>query len=163
MAVHERGLAVIRHFEGLRLTAYRDPVGLLTIGYGHTGPAAAPGRRITRAEAERLLAADLADAEAAVDALVRAPVPAERRAALVSLAFNIGRENLARSTLLRKLNAGDVAGAAEEFGRWVHGTLRGRKVVLPGLVRRRAAERALFLGEPTGVPGDPGPSKSCAA
>lgn len=162
MKTNPRGLALIRHFEGLRLATYVDPVGLPTIGYGHTGPGVIPGLRITRAVADRLLADDLAEAEAAVGRLPGLAPTSDRAAALVSFAFNVGAGNFAASTLARKLAAGDIAGAAAEFARWVHGTVRGRKVVLPGLVRRRAAERALFLGLPTGVPGDPGPMMPAA-
>ncbi|HUG61202.1 MAG TPA: lysozyme [Methylomirabilota bacterium] len=153
MAINARGLKLIKHFEGLRLVAYRDPVGIWTIGHGHTGADVTPGRRITAAEAEALLRRDLADADGAVRDLVTTPLTADQAAALISFAFNVGRGNLAASTLLRKLNGGDVSGAANEFGRWIHGTIRGKKTPLPGLVRRRGQERALFLGQPLDLSG----------
>jgi lysozyme len=146
MRINDRGLQLVKHFEGVRLTAYADPVGILTVGYGHTGPDVRRGMTITMAKADGLLRSDLGVAEAAVGALARVPLTPDQASALVSFAFNLGRGNLAASTLLRKLNAGDPAGAADEFARWVHGTIRGAKVVLPGLVRRRREERNLFLG-----------------
>jgi lysozyme len=146
MRINDRGLQLVKHFEGVRLTAYADPVGILTIGYGHTGPDVRRGMTITIAQADSLLRSDLGTAETAVVALARAPLTSDQASALVSFAFNLGRGNLAASTLLRKLNAGDPAAAADEFARWVHGTVRGEKVVLPGLVRRRREERNLFLG-----------------
>jgi lysozyme len=76
------------------------------------------------------------------------PLTAAERAALVSFAFNVGLGALSRSTLLRRVNAGDRAGAAGEFSRWVYGTAAGRKVRLGGLVRRRRAEAALFAADP---------------
>jgi lysozyme len=147
-AVDPRGLELIRQFEGLRLTAYRDPVGILTIGWGHTGADVTESLTITEARARALLAADVAHVAAGVDRLVTVPLTAAERAALVSFAFNVGLGALARSTLLRRVNAGDRAGAVAEFGRWVYGTAAGRKVRLAGLVRRRQAEAALFGADP---------------
>lgn len=137
-----------RHFiglhEGLRLAAYRDAVGVWTIGYGHTAmagpPAPAAGMTITREEADAILARDLKRFEDGVSRLVAVPLAQHEFDALVSFAFNVGEGNLSRSTLLRKLNAGDRAGAAAEFGKW--NKAGGR--VLPGLTRRRAEERAMF-------------------
>ncbi len=140
------GYALIQAHEGRRLAAYRDPVGVWTIGYGHAGDVQA-GDVITPHQAEVLLAADVAVAEAAVRRLVRVPLTQGQFDALVSFVFNLGAGRLSGSTLLAKLNARDYAGAAREFGRWVKGTVDGRKVNLPGLVKRRAAERALFERE----------------
>ncbi|MCY1340603.1 Lysozyme RrrD [compost metagenome] len=141
MRTSDTGLALIQDFEGLRLTAYRDSVGVLTIGYGHTGADVTSGLTIDRAEAERLLRDDLHDAEKAIGTLVRVPLSQGQFDALASFVFNLGSGNLQCSTLLRKLNAKDYAGAADEFPRW---NKAGGKV-LAGLTRRRAAERALFL------------------
>ncbi|TWA63688.1 GH24 family phage-related lysozyme (muramidase) [Azospirillum baldaniorum] len=151
-------LDLARHFEGLSRTAYRCPAGVWTIGYGHT-QAVTAGDAITTDQAERLLAGDLAEAAAAVDAAVTVPLTDGQRAALIDFVFNVGpgrarkgkdsgKDGFVRlrsgkpSTLLRKLNAGDSAGAAAEFGAWVYGGGR----VLPGLVRRRRAEELLFRG-----------------
>ena len=142
MKTSEAGVALIRDCEGCRLVAYRDPVGVWTIGYGDTHEVT-PGLAITREEAERRLALRLGEVEAAVAALVRVVPTQGQFDALVSFAYNLGAASLARSTLLRKFNAGDPAGAAAEFGKWVHAGAD----VLPGLVTRRARERALFEGE----------------
>lgn len=135
------GVRLIQEFEGLRLNPYLCPAGVLTVGYGHTGADVVAGKAITPAEAEALLRADLGRFERAVSRLVLVPLNQDQFDALVSFAFNLGEGALASSTLLRMLNAGDYAGAAAQFGRW---TL-ANGASLPGLVRRRAAERALFL------------------
>lgn len=140
-AVNENGFALVRHFEGCRLTAYRCPAGVLTIGYGSTFNVK-PGQIITQDEAEARLRIDLIRAAIWVDQLVTADVTDDQFGALVSFVFNIGRGAFSGSTLLKKLNSGDFAGAAAEFSRWT----KAGGVDLPGLVRRRAAERALFEG-----------------
>jgi len=137
-------LAFIKGFEGLRLTAYRDAVGVLTIGWGHTGDVQ-PGQQIGLHQAEILLELDANRAAAAVRRRVKVPLTPGQFDALVSFTFNLGEGRLAESTLLRQLNAGDYRGAAEELLRWDKGTVRGRKVALPGLTRRRWAERELFM------------------
>lgn len=139
------GLALVKHFEGLYLTAYRDPVGVLTIGYGHTGPDVTQGLTISQDEAERLLLADLATHEQFVRSVVTVGGTEDEIAALTSFAFNVGNGALRSSTLLRKYNEGRREEAGHEFTRWVYGTINGQKVQLPGLVRRRGAERLLFL------------------
>lgn len=142
-----RRVDLVRRLEGLRLEVYRDVGGKWTVGYGHLIRPGEPYhpygpiRRITRAQAEQLLARDLAEAEGALRALVRVPLAPHQFAALASFVFNVGRDAFARSTLLRRLNAGDRAGAAAELDKWVHAG--GRRQ--PSLVARRAAERALFL------------------
>ncbi len=134
------GLAavVVANYEGLRTSAYLDPVGIPTVCYGHTATARM-GQTLSQAECDRLLEGDLGEALAAVDKLVKVPLPVERRAALASFTYNVGAGQLASSTLLRKLNAGDPKGACAELSRWVYAG--GRK--LPGLERRRASEREL--------------------
>lgn len=138
--INRAGLDLIKSFEGLRLNAYQDAVGVWTIGYGHTRTAA-PGQRITLGQATALLRDDVATFERAVTRAVRVPITENQFAALVSFAYNVGSGALNSSTLLRRLNAGDVSGAADEFLRW--NRAGGR--VLAGLTRRRVAERALFL------------------
>lgn len=136
-------LRMIQNFEGLRLRAYIDAAGVLTIGYGHIGPDVKPNMVITKEEAADLLCRDLKRFEEGVqNALTRAVNP-NQFDALVSLAYNIGLGAFKKSTLLHLLNAGDEAGAAQQFERW---TRVGRQV-LKGLVKRRAAERALFEKE----------------
>jgi len=137
----DAGIALTKSFEGLRLTAYRDCGGVLTIGYGHTGSGVTEGMTIDEAQAEALLRADL---QAAVDCVNRAVITAitqNQFDALVDFCFNVGCGALLNSTLLRKLNAGDFAGAAAQFAVWVHA---GGEVVA-GLVRRRELEAEMFL------------------
>ena len=130
--------AVVTHFEGLRTKAYLDPVGIPTVCFGHTATAAI-GQVKTQGECQQLLEADLEIAIKSVDSLVTVYLPIERRAALVSFVYNVGAPKFAGSTLLRKLNAGDVRGACAELDRWVF----AGGVQLNGLVARRAEERAL--------------------
>jgi len=130
--------AVVVYYEGKENRAYRDPVGIVTICYGHTATARL-GQTHTDEECDRLLQADLGDAFNAVDDAVIVELPVERRAALASFVYNVGEGAFRNSTLLRKLNAGDTAGACKELDRWVHA---GGKV-LPGLVKRRQTEREL--------------------
>ncbi|MEO9385901.1 lysozyme [Chromobacterium phragmitis] len=140
MHINAAGLNLIKQFEGLRLIAYQDAVGIWTIGYGHTGPDVAPGKAITQLQADQLLQNDLARFESGVSNLVKVPLNANQFSALVSFSYNLGLGNLQSSTLLRLLNQRDYAGAAGQFPRW--DKAGGR--VLPGLSRRRLAEQALF-------------------
>ena len=143
MQISKAGLDLIKQFEGLYLKAYRCPAGVPTIGYGHTA-GVAMGQTITQQQADDYLRRDVRQFERAVARLVSVPLTQGQFDALVSFAFNLGEGALAQSTLLRLLNAGDYAGAAAQFDRW--NKAGGR--VLPGLVRRRAAERALFEARP---------------
>ena len=141
-SINPSGLELIKSFEGLRLTAYRCPAGVWTIGYGHTGPAVTPGQRITEAEADALLRGDLDRFEVGVaHALDGAATTDNQFAAMVSLAFNIGLGAFQRSTVLWQHKAGNRQRAAAAFLLWI----KGGGHTLPGLVRRRAAERALYL------------------
>jgi len=137
----DAGLALTKSFEGLRLTAYQDVAGILTIGYGHTGPDVKPGMTITDADADALLRSDVAEAVATVNRAVTATISQNQFDALVDFCFNAGSGNFLRSTLLRKLNLGDFTGAAAQFALWNHA---GGQVV-PGLTLRRKAEADLFL------------------
>ncbi len=139
---NEKGLRLIKTFEGLRLSAYQDAVGVWTIGYGTT-TGVYPGMVITVAQAEEFLRRDLQRFEAAVRQFVKVPLNADQFSALVAFTYNLGEGALASSTLLSKLNGSAYVGAADELLNWVHAGGR----VLAGLVRRRNAERALFLGE----------------
>lgn len=146
LAVNEHGLEIIRKSEGLRLNAYYL-AGQWLIGYGHAG-SAKQGMAITHADAERLLIADVKEAERAVRELVAVPVNENEFSALVSLAYNMGSGAFARTRVLERLNAGDRAGAANAFRHIVAADINGERVVLDALRRRRAAERALFLTPP---------------
>lgn len=134
------GYALTRHFEGLRLAAYRDLAGVWTVGYGHTGPDVVEGMTITEAEAELLLGHDVAVAAACVEAAVAVDLTQGQFDALVDFVFNLGCGALRGSTLLRRVNAGEFALAAAEFSRWTH----AGGAVVPGLLARRLAERELF-------------------
>lgn len=144
MKTSTNGLALIQQFEGFRAQAYICPAGVLTIGYGSTGAHVKRGQVIKQAEAVALLKKDVARFERAVDAL-GLNLTQNQFDALVSLAFNIGTGNFNKSTLVRRLKAGDMAGAAAQFAVWNKARVRGVLTVLPGLVRRRAAEAALFV------------------
>jgi len=135
---------IIRKWEGLRLKAYLCPAGIPTIGYGHTFGVKL-GQTIDKSQAEVFLDHDYQEAEEAVQTLVRVPLKLEQLAALTSFVFNLGPTALSKSTLLKKLNAKDFAGAANEFDKWVYGKVNGVSVKLPGLVARRADEKNLFL------------------
>lgn len=140
MKIDINGLNLIKHFEGLWLRAYKCPANIWTIGYGHT-TGVCPDDVITEDQAISLLRKDIAESERAVNQYVHVPLTQNQFDALVSFVFNLGVGNFSTSTLLKKINAGDYDGAAREFGRWVNA---GGKA-LPGLVRRRKAESALFL------------------
>ena len=145
MQTSEKGIALIKQFEGCKLTAYQDSVGIWTIGYGWTQPVDGKpiraGMTIKQETAERLLKTGLVSYESDVSRLVKVGLTQGQFDALVSFTYNLGARSLSTSTLLRKLNAGDYAGAADEFLRW---NKAGGKI-LNGLTRRREAERALFL------------------
>jgi len=141
MKISQKGLDTIKAFEGLKLKAYYDSVGVLTIGFGSTGPHVKPGMVITAKQAEDLLRDDVTRFEACVSKQVSVPLSQTQFDALVSFAFNLGCGNLASSTLLKKLNAKDYTGASLEFTKWN----RAGGKVLAGLTRRREAEKALFL------------------
>jgi len=145
MMLSARGLALIAEFEGFVGHGYNDAARHCTIGYGHLlhhGPCSRSelARTISRRAAKALLDRDAGRFERAVDGLVRVSLTQGQFDALVSFAFNVGEGALAGSTLLRKLNRRDYGGAAVEFDRWTRSGGR----VLPGLVRRRNAEQALF-------------------
>ncbi|EAM4264812.1 lysozyme [Salmonella enterica] len=123
--------------EGRRHEPYRDVAGVLTVCDGHTGKDIVPGKHYTDAECDALLNKDLALVAARIDPLIKACIPNSERAALYSFAYNVGTGALARSTLLKKLNAGDHAGACNELKRWTYAGGRQWK----GLVTRREIER----------------------
>lgn len=141
MQTSENGFALIRKYEGLRLATYVCPGGKLTIGYGHTGPDVTTGKKIDEEEANALLVKDVQRFERAVNGLVTVPMTQGMFDALISFSFNLGVGSLKSSTLLKKLNAGNLTGAADEFLKW---NKAGGKV-LAGLSARRESERERFL------------------
>lgn len=143
--VSEHALHMIKHHEGVRNRPYQDPIGLWTIGVGHLigdGKSLPEdwNRALTNEEVDDLLKKDLRRFEAGVLRLCPVGINQPRFDALVSFSFNVGLGNLQRSTLRRKHNRGDHAGAAKEFLKWTRAGGR----VLPGLVRRRKDESILY-------------------
>ena len=136
----DNGLSLTKKFEGLRLSAYADQVGVWTIGYGHTGLGVHAGLTITQDQADAFLASDVAGSVACVNRLVTSDINQNQFDALVDFVFNLGCASLASSTLLRFVNSGDFADAADQFQRWDH----AGGVVVPGLLQRRQAEATLF-------------------
>ena len=151
MRVSQNGIDLIKHFEGLRLVSYQDVAGIWTIGYGHTGPEVGPNQRISEDEAEAILRKDIRHFEDGVDRHVDIEIDQNQFDALVSLAYNIGLNAFRKSTALRLLNRGDFFGAAEAITWWNKATIGGVKREIMGLVRRRAAESALFLENVAGM------------
>lgn len=158
MKTSNTGRALIEQFEGLILQSYDDAndhivsaggkaVGTLTIGYGHTSAAGLPkvfaGQVITKEQADSILASDLGRVEADVNKLVKVPVTQNQYDALVSFHFNTGA--LGKSSVLTALNNKDYAGAADNLMKYTNGRIGGKLVPMAGLVRRRNAEKALFL------------------
>lgn len=141
MRTSQKGIDLIKKFEGCRLEAYRCPAGIWTIGYGHT-KGVKEGQKITQEQAEELLRDDLRVYEQAVESCVKVPINQNQFDALVSFCYNCGGEALRTSTLLRLLNESKYSEAGEQFLRW---NKAGGKV-LAGLTRRREEEREMFLG-----------------
>ncbi len=143
MKISQAGINLIKKYEGCRLQSYLCPANVWTIGYGHTGKDVYPGKVITQAEADRLLLADLSGFEAAVNNDVVLPLSQSQFDALVSFTYNCGAGNL--RTLIKNRNLTQVADALLLYN-------KGGGKVLPGLVKRRVEERALFLADTTAVP-----------
>lgn len=152
MKTSTAGTDLIKEFEGLRLKAYKCPADVWTIGYGHTSAAGNPivtsGMTITKEEADEILQDDLVQYEKAVNDLVKVPLTQNQFDALVSFAYNAGVGALSKSTLLKRVNAGQFDQVPAEFMKWTKG---GGKE-LPGLVRRRRAEVALWRGMDDAAP-----------
>lgn len=147
--LNKASLDLIKSFEGLSLKVYKDSIGIPTIGYGTTfyedgKKVTMNDPEITETRAEQLLAIHLDTFAASVEKLVQVPLTDNQFGALCSFVYNLGAGSLSQSTLLKKLNAKDYAGAALEFEKWN----KAGGQVLPGLTRRRQAEKALFLQSP---------------
>lgn len=141
MLYSKSGLHLTESFEQCRLTAYKDQGGIWTIGWGHTGPGVVEGLTCTQAQADSWLLLDIANAVMVVNHLVRVALTQDEFDALVDFTYNVGGSNFWHSTMLKKLNAGDYAGAANEFDKWDH--VAGKAV--QGLFRRREKERLEFV------------------
>lgn len=145
MITSAKGRKLIEQREGMKLEAYQDSVGVWTIGVGHTSMAGSPtvskGLHITAAQCDEILSRDLKKFEVCVNAAVPRPLADHEFDALVSLCFNIGGHAFTNSTIVKKINAGDKAGAADHFLDW---SKAGGKT-LQGLVNRRKSERMQFI------------------
>ena len=139
MKLGERGTEILKYFEGCKLTAYQDSVGVWTIGYGHT-KGVFDGMTITQEEAEQMLLTELEEYEGYIENMVTVPLTQNQFDALVVWIYNLGPTNFKNSTLLKELNAGNYNAAGQEITRW---NKAGGKV-LAGLVKRREAEAELF-------------------
>ncbi len=140
--INSDGLRLIKQWEGLKLSSYKDVAGIWTIGYGSTGPHVKPNMKITEAQAEKLLKDDLDRFEKRVDTLVKVPLTDNQFSALVSFDFNTGA--LHSSTLLKKLNQKKYDEVPNELMKYVKATINGSKQTVKGLVNRRSAEIGLW-------------------
>ena len=129
---------LVMQWEGYVPWVHRDPIGRLAVCYGHDDQTLTPGKRYTAQQCQDMLAEDLVKHAQALDC-IKAPLTDGQKAAFVSFAYNVGERQFCGSTLARRVNAGELPGACAELSRWV---FAGGKQ-LPGLVKRRAAERAL--------------------
>lgn len=135
------GLLLIKEHEGLRTKTYIDPVGIPTVCYGHTGRYARRGAQYTAAKCEAILLDDIELHQRGLNRCITRKLNQNQSDAVTSFAFNVGVGAACKSTLVKKINRGDMVGAANEFPRWVYAG--GRR--FNGLVKRRDAERTLFL------------------
>jgi lysozyme len=139
MKIGKKGLDLIKHFEGFKNKAYLCPAGVWTIGYGTTKNVK-KGDTVTLAQAEIMIAQDVAESESYVNKLVKVPITQDEFDALVAFVYNVGAGNFKSSTLLKKLNKGDHHSVPEQMLRWN----KGGGMILAGLTRRRTSEGTLF-------------------
>lgn len=140
--VSDDGLALLKHFEGYEAEPYLCPAGKWTIGYGHVVQEGETMEFLSQSQAEMLLMKDVIYIENQMDKFMPPGLEEHKRTSLVCFAYNVGVEALRRSTLLKKCKIEDFIGASREFDRWIYAAGR----ILPGLKRRRAAERVMFEG-----------------
>jgi lysozyme len=151
MKITQAGIDLIRRFEGFRGTAYRCPSGVWTIGYGHTSNAGAPkvmqGMTMTEADAGKTLASDIQSFASGVRSSLQRRVSDDQFSALVSFAFNVGLDGFRSSSVKKAVDSGDFDAVPRRLGLWVKGGGR----ILPGLIKRRAAEAELFMSAGNGA------------
>ena len=152
--ISKTGLDLVKGYEGLRRRSDPLPGGGWIVGYGHTR-SAREGVEVTEREAEYLLRYDLQDFEEFVSHSVHAPLNQNEFDALVSFAWNVGKDSFGKSDVLNYVNAGEMLAAAESFSAWRKARIGGRLIVVDALVRRRSAEKNLFLSHPSGPPSAP--------
>jgi lysozyme len=155
------GLTMLQSHEGLRTSTYMDPVGIPTICYGHTGPEVRMGMKLTVDQCNQVLLYDIRKHQVPImqghpqNCIRNAPLTPNQRDAVTIFTFNVGNTAFCSSTMAKRLAARDYIGASDQFARWNKGRVNGRMIVLRGLTRRRADERALFLSlsrpEPQGT------------
>lgn len=141
MEISDNGVNLIKSFESCKLTTYFDTGGVRTIGYGHTGKDVYDNQTILQEEADTFLKTDLIEAMESINKYVQVPLQQCQYDALCSFVFNVGTDHFKTSTLLRKINANKMNEAADQFLRWIYDNGK----IQAGLLRRRKAERALFL------------------
>ena len=141
MKINDAGLVLLKQFEGCRLKAYKDVIGVWTIGFGHTGSDVHPGLVIDQPKADELLEEDLQTFEDGIENAVEIELTDNQFSALVDFTYNVGLGNFLKSHLLRYINASNFTAAAGQFIRWN----KAGGVVRDDLTRRRLAEKALFL------------------
>ncbi len=149
LQVSKAALGLIKQFEGYRRSSARLADGRWTIGYGHT-LTAREGVEVNQSDAEALLLYDLLAIGGAVNDLTFTPLTQNQFDALCAFAFNIGRPAFEHSNVLKLINAGDLLQAAQAIEAWRKADFEGDQIVVDGLIRRRAAEKALFLTPPGG-------------
>lgn len=143
MKTGKEGKNLIKMYEGFKAFAYLCPAGVWTVGFGTTrinGQPVNEHHKVTVTEANVLLESDLKQFEDSINALVKVDLTQNQFDALVSFVYNLGAENFKKSTLLKKINVGEFSEAAEEFLKWN----KAKGKILPGLTRRREAEKSLF-------------------
>jgi len=149
-AVFPLAMPIIKQFEGFRAAPYRDSVGIATIGYGtiqypNAKPVTMLDPAITEAQGTEYLSFQMSLKSGLMAPLLQRAATLHQAAAMLSLTYNIGTGAFQDSTVLRKFNKGDIPGAADAFLMWDKGTVKGQKVVIPGLLTRRTEERTIFL------------------
>lgn len=142
MEISQKGIILLKRFEGCKLNSYICPAGILTIGFGHTGKGVSPNQTITQAEADTLLKHDLKRFEDGINAALKVPTTQGQFDALVCFAYNLG---LSRALpLVAMMNDGNAEGVPARMMLYTKATVDGVKKELPGLVKRRTAEADLF-------------------
>jgi lysozyme len=145
MNISEAGVEAIKKFEGCKTKSYQCSAGKWTIGVGHTGPEVTAGSVWEMNQVNAAFCRDILSFETSVNKLVAVKIDQAKYDALVSFCFNLGATNLKASTLLKKLNSGDIEGAAAEFPKWDNVRVNGKLQPDAGLRRRRLAEQSMFL------------------
>jgi lysozyme len=144
------GAFLVAPSEGLVLGAYKDPVGIVTSCFGHTGPELKMGQKFTEEQCLKQLGDDLVKHDKQLTSVVKVPYKSDyQHASLLSFTYNVGIGNVKSSTLLRKLNSYDYDGACYELTKWTFATKNGVKVWLKGLFTRRTREYAWCMGNPS--------------